>query len=135
VDCIVTERVAATRVDGASEAAFDTAQWCIAFADGVLDICSGRLLRDKAAQAKMQTQTVGYEYEVMMEKSEPDSDAWAEYDRFMNRIFSSVPEVRAYIIELLAASAANINLQVHFGCVDRFFSPELFTVLAHCRWS
>ena len=54
LDCIVTERVAATRLAGVREETFDTAQWCIAFEDGVFDIRSGRLLRDGAAREKMQ---------------------------------------------------------------------------------
>ncbi len=36
--------------------------------------------------------------------------AWAEYDEFMKRIFSSAPHIRKFLTELYSASAVNINL-------------------------
>jgi hypothetical protein len=110
LDCIVTERVSETKVEGVREDAFDTADWCIAFDDGVFDIQLGRLLRDKAARAKLQTRTVGYSYEAMMDATAAVGST-AEYDEFMSRIFSSSPDSRKFLIELYAASAANVNIQ------------------------
>jgi hypothetical protein len=132
LDCIVTERVSATRLEGVREDVFDTAQWCLAFEDGVFDIRAGRLLRDSEARKKMQRMTVGYEYEVMMEASEGGGQAWREYDGFMARIFSSAPEVRKYLIELFAASAANVNLQVvvfHHNLQGSNGKSSLFSLL------
>ena len=60
----------------------------------------------------VQRLTTGYEYEAMAEVADRGGEAWREYDEFMSRIFHSVPEVRKYVMELFAASAANVILQV-----------------------
>jgi hypothetical protein len=94
----------------------------------------GRLHRGVAARAFYLTQTVGYAFEELVEcasggASGATADAddaavlpsaatvkatagWGEYDAFMTRIFSSTPEVRAYLIDLLASSLLNENRQV-----------------------
>jgi len=134
LDCIVTERVAETKIAGVREDQFDTAQWCIAFDDGVFDIRAGRLLRDGSARTAMQTRTVGYSYESMVEGA--TESARSEYDAFMGRIFSSSPASRRFLVEQYAASAANINLQAlvfHFNLQGSNGKTTVFS-LARCAF-
>ncbi|GAX86205.1 hypothetical protein CEUSTIGMA_g13619.t1 [Chlamydomonas eustigma] len=127
LDSVVTSRVLSTSV---REDELDAAQWCLPFEDGVYDIREGRLLRDSAARLKLQTKTVGYEYEKMMEASE--GEAWEEYDAFMSRIFSSCPKIRRYLMEMFAGGAANENLQVilfHYNVQGSNGKSTLFSLV------
>ena len=132
---IITVRAAETDEAGVTADCLDAARGCLAFKDGIMDFAAGRLRRGTAAQTFYQTMTVGYAYEDVLVEAGGGDDldspgayelagmprpvpggvahrAWAEYDAFMARIFSSTPEVRPYLIDLLASSALNQNRQV-----------------------
>jgi P4 family phage/plasmid primase-like protien len=108
---IVTARVMDTRAAGIVPSSLDTADRCFAFSDGVFCLVSGKLLGVADARRKYQTLNVGYSYEEVAEGS-LDADTSSAYDLFMTRIFSSAPESRRYLIDLLASSLLNENRQV-----------------------
>jgi hypothetical protein len=129
---LITMRVMATKEMGLTPDRMNVERNCIAFGDGVYCFQRERLLSGTAARQLYQTQTVQYRFEEMKEvlkgpdaDAEADADAaytlptrvtdgegWQAYDAFMRRIFSSTPEVRGYLMDLLASSALNENRQV-----------------------
>lgn len=85
-----------------------------------------KLLTGAAARDKLVTLTVGYRFEELREamledaaagseddkgwnelpsKPAPSASSWAAYDRFVERIYSSTPGVRPYLVDVLASSA------------------------------
>lgn len=142
LDVLTTICVESTRMLGTKADIFDTLGSCIAFEDGVYvwggaQGSGGRLLRGPAARRLFQTQTVGYDFSRMRAAlleantglegaTAPDDDEcllpnaqrvtntelWQSYDKFMIRTFSATPEVRPYVIDLLASSVLNENRQV-----------------------
>lgn len=134
---IISMRVAATAAAGLRPEILDTARGCMAFTDGVYSFTEGRLKRGPAAKALFQTQTVGYGFLEMLEALLPGEDAeelaigsmvlvqggktdlavrggtaWRGYDEFVARIYSSSPDVRTYVMDLMGSSALNENRQV-----------------------
>ena len=124
---IVTMRVMATKDASIHPSSLDTAKGCIAFTDGVYDFQQRRLLRGAAARERYQTLTVRYPYGDVMTSAEGEEELsatlessggpispadYAGYERFMQQLFSSVPEVRTYLMDLLASSVLNENRQV-----------------------
>lgn len=138
VDRILMMRVMETRAEGVTPDSMDAARCCVAFTDGVFDLRAGRLRRGAEARPFHQTLTVRYSYESMVRQllagrvhddgTETETEwlaealpgpevvrsgpGWAAYDAFVSRIFSSTPEVRPYLVDLLASSALNENRQV-----------------------
>ena len=114
---IVMMRVVETKAAGFSLSMLDTATFCVAFADGVYDFRQGRMLRGNAARDLHQTLTTMYDFD---EIDDPDNaqDSREGYERFMHQIYSSSPEARTYVIDLLASSLLNENRQAivfHFN--------------------
>ena len=135
---LITMRVMATKELGLTPESMDVERNCIAFTDGVYCFQRERLLSASAARQLYQTQTVQYRFDEMKGQVDPPSrpeddedskdedeeahsampkrvcegEGWRAYDAFMRRIFSSTPEVRGYLMDLLASSALNENRQV-----------------------
>lgn len=124
---LITMRVMATKEMCVTPSRLDVERNCIAFMDGVYCFQRERLLTGTDAMQLYQTQTVQYGFEDMKEFLEGSCDAicetviprlcrrsekWQAYDAFMRRIFSSTPDVREYLMDLLASSALNESRQI-----------------------
>ena len=124
LECIVTRRLVQTREEGVLEEALDMAKDCLGFEDGVFCFTEARLLTGAAARAKYLTMTVGYRFEelreaVLGEREDGSEDAWNKlpaamdaasaswraYDQFVERIYSSTPGVRRWLVDVMASSA------------------------------
>jgi len=129
---LVTSRVMETKGSGITASKLDTAPFCVAFTDGVYDFGCDRLLRDGAARALYQTLTTGYANEDLEVSVGASDDGKEGYERFMLQIFSSAPEIRGYVIDLLASSILNENRQViviHYNITGANGKSKLFELI------
>jgi phage/plasmid-associated DNA primase len=106
---MVTSFVMDTREKNISASMMDVAKCCISFDDGVFDFREGKLAAEILARNFLQTLTVKYRYEDMMNHCTPS--VYDEYNEMVGRIYESTPGVRTYLTSLFASSALNENRQ------------------------
>jgi hypothetical protein len=143
---IITERFSRTEESGLKMRMMDTAKGCLAFSDGVYSFKDKRLVTGTAARAYYQTQTVEYGFEATVEALGGENElelpprevvestaVWRAYDAFVKQIFSASPEVRVYLMDLLASSALNENRQImaiHYNIRGSNGKSTLFSLIS-----